>query len=232
MTKEEIIDYYANLLIIQYRDKPSARDFIKALAEMSILDMLANKVMNAYDIDSASGVQLDVLGKYAGVSRVGYTFDRQVTLNDQDFLTLIKLKIVMNSSEATLHEVQKMINENFLGQINVFDYEGMRISYFINSTLANSELVQVFITGGHLPRPMGVAMSSTIMFPYLDSFFGFRNYERELPNTPLNTYDDYQEGWPWISYSYTPDRIGGVEYLLAQENNFLLLQENDSGIIV
>lgn len=232
MTKEEIVDYYVNLLIMQYRDKPTARGFIKALAEMSILDMLAVKVMNAYDIDSASGVQLDVLGKYAGVSRVGYTFDRQVTLNDQDFLTLIKLKIIMNNSEATLYEVQKMINENFLGQIQVFDYEGMRISYFINSSLANSDLVQVFITGGHLPRPMGVAMSSTIMFPYLNSFFGFGSYEGELANSPFNTYEDYQMNWPWIAYELAPERAGELTYNLSQENGFLLLQENESAIIV
>jgi Protein of unknown function (DUF2612) len=70
----DLIDYYANLLIIQYNDLPNASATISLLAETVLANGVAFDVQNAYNIDpdlgdTAVGVQLDVMGKYAGVSR-------------------------------------------------------------------------------------------------------------------------------------------------------------------
>lgn len=74
---QEIIDYYTNLLIIQYQDKPKA----KAIVELFIKELLCDNVMldlqNGFTIDDAVGKQLDILGKYIGLDRFykGQSFD-------------------------------------------------------------------------------------------------------------------------------------------------------------
>ncbi|MGB2578152.1 hypothetical protein AAIR98_000916 [Elusimicrobium simillimum] len=68
-TIENLLEYYANLLIIQYRNKPKAINTIKAFARQILADMLPIKIRDAYTVDTAEGKQLDVLGKYIGFSR-------------------------------------------------------------------------------------------------------------------------------------------------------------------
>lgn len=68
-TVEELIAYYVNLLIIQYHDQPKAQATIAALISVLLADGIFLDIQNAYNIDTAVGVQLDVIGKYVGVDR-------------------------------------------------------------------------------------------------------------------------------------------------------------------
>lgn len=79
-TAELIIDYYANTLIAQYYNRPKAIATIKALmggtgAYGLIADALANQVRDGFDITTAVGKQLDLLGKLRGVRRYLSTLD-------------------------------------------------------------------------------------------------------------------------------------------------------------
>lgn len=65
----DLIQYYANLLIIQYANCPKAIATIKLIADTVLADGIVQDIQNAYNIDTAVGVQLDVVGKYAGVDR-------------------------------------------------------------------------------------------------------------------------------------------------------------------
>jgi hypothetical protein len=65
----DIIDYYVNLLIVQYHNQPKAQATIKLLATEMLASGILLDIQNAYNLDTAVGVQLDVLGKYAGVDR-------------------------------------------------------------------------------------------------------------------------------------------------------------------
>lgn len=76
----ELTDYYANLLILQYNNLTKAAATIKLLASTFLAQGVGIDVQNAYNIDSslgatAIGVQLDVLGKYAGVNRYYSTIE-------------------------------------------------------------------------------------------------------------------------------------------------------------
>lgn len=66
---EELIQYYVNLLIIQYHGKPKARATIELLTRVLLANNLFEKIRTAYDIDTAVGKQLDVIGKYVGIDR-------------------------------------------------------------------------------------------------------------------------------------------------------------------
>lgn len=66
---QEIIDYYVNLLIIQYNNKENARGTIDALVSSELANGVVIDIRDGFNIDTASGAQLDILGKYIGIDR-------------------------------------------------------------------------------------------------------------------------------------------------------------------
>lgn len=75
---ESLIEYYVNLLIIQYYNKTKARDTIMELITAIMVYDISQEIRNGFDITTAVGTQLDLLAKYVGVERVvtGAVFDR------------------------------------------------------------------------------------------------------------------------------------------------------------
>lgn len=67
---EEVKKYYADLLILQYRNKPKARETIKLGAEIYLGDGLVFQLQDILDIDSAIGKQLDIIGKILNCPRI------------------------------------------------------------------------------------------------------------------------------------------------------------------
>lgn len=71
---KELTNYFVNLLILQYRNKPKAKATIESIVEQTFSDSQGNifpiEVQNAYSLDTAVGKQLDVIGKYIGYDRV------------------------------------------------------------------------------------------------------------------------------------------------------------------
>jgi len=72
---QEIIDYYVNLLIIQYHNKPKAQETIRLFADTMLASGVMLDVENGYNLDTAVGKQLDIIGKYEGVDRFYKDFD-------------------------------------------------------------------------------------------------------------------------------------------------------------
>lgn len=77
--KKQLIEYYQDLLIVQYHDKPKAKAMIKAEMEETLANLLDIQVRDAFDVGTAVGVQLDIIGKWVGVDRIfkGQMFDNQ-----------------------------------------------------------------------------------------------------------------------------------------------------------
>ena len=78
MNIKEIVKHYQDLLIIQYHHKPKARAVIGLLVQQ-IADnaKIFEDIRDAYNIDNAKGIQLDVVAKYFGIKRswAGIDFD-------------------------------------------------------------------------------------------------------------------------------------------------------------
>lgn len=68
-TIRQLADYYVARLIVQFRTQLKAQDTIAILVKQAMLDNLAAQLLSAFDIDTATGKQLDTLGKYIGVPR-------------------------------------------------------------------------------------------------------------------------------------------------------------------
>lgn len=208
MTNEELKNYYANLLILQYISEPNAYATIQALIDPTLMNQLPALVQAAFDIGTAVGVQLDVIGKYAGVTRNGYDFSGPITLDDGDFTILIRLAILQNNSGSSLADIQNLIFLFFPGQLLVFDHADMSIDYFFNSTFGSSSLVELFVKQHRLPKPMGVQIGALIYAPGINNLFGFRTYSLGPYNVHgFNTYSVYDTNCHWLHYS---DAIPGV----------------------
>lgn len=66
---QNVENYYADLLIIQYRNKLKARATIKLGANLYLADGLVFDLNNILDIDTAIGAQLDLIGNILGCPR-------------------------------------------------------------------------------------------------------------------------------------------------------------------
>lgn len=173
MTTEQLIVYYANLLILQYIGQSNAFATIEAIVTGVIMNQLPLSVQNAFNMDgTAIGAQLDVLGKYAGVTRNGHGISGvAITLDDTDFFQLIKIAIITNSEGSDLNTIQNLLNEFFPGEIFLFDHKDMRLSYLIPTSVGSLPLIEMFLTQHLLPKPMGVQLSAPIYTSPL-IFFG------------------------------------------------------------
>lgn len=126
------IEEYKNLAIIQYRDKPTFDAILTSLLEQfEKVYTLYSSFDDAYDVDKAVGVQLDILGKIVGISRIvpsvllkkyfGFsgtfnagTFGKAIfksgneavlsdtKLNDSDYRFLIKAKVIRNFTYCSI----------------------------------------------------------------------------------------------------------------------------------
>lgn len=202
-TTDDIVTYYTDLLIIQYIRKPKARATIDAIVRPVIMDQLPTQVNNAFDIETAVGAQLDVLGKYTGVSRYSRTFTGPITLDDNDFRLIVKVAILKNNSGSDLNTIQTLIQLYFPDALRVFDYLGMRMSYFFDSAYGSVYMAEVLVREGLLPKPMGVQLGALIYMPNIKQLFCMRTYALEVVHgNGFNEYGDYQMTWPWLSYAY------------------------------
>lgn len=200
MATSDIIDYYADLLILQYRGLPKAYAMVQAFAGPVIMNQLGVQAQNAFDIGTAIGAQLDVLGQYVGVSRNTFNFSGAVTLDDDDFRLLIQIKVVLNALTSDLESIQNFLHTYFDGVLQVFDYRNMTMDYVYLALIGSNNVAEVLVQSGLLPKPTGVLLKPTVYQPTLNYFFGFRTaYASAQKNVGFNTVADYQMNTPWLS---------------------------------
>ncbi len=68
--KEDVKNYYADLLILQYHSKPKARETVKLGADIYMGDGLVFQLQDILDIDTAVGAQLDIIGRILDCPRI------------------------------------------------------------------------------------------------------------------------------------------------------------------
>lgn len=67
---ENTIEYYKELLLYQYINAEKARATIGLLVSQALVDLLPIEINKAFDLETATGPQLDILGEYIGFDRV------------------------------------------------------------------------------------------------------------------------------------------------------------------
>ena len=186
--------YYSNLLILQYHNKPKAKATIEASVNL-LPDDLILEVINGFDIETAVGKQLDILGIYVGVDRFYDDEGSLEELDDEDYRILVKLKAIANTSDLSHKSLNEALYQFFGNDVRMDSEGNMEMSYFVPK--GKTAVIRAAIQKEVLPRPMGVRVA------YIDEydkiFFGFCTYENQLINykTGFRTYDD-------------PDKVGEV----------------------
>lgn len=186
--------YYSNLLIMQYHSKPKAKATIEACVSLLPDDLLL-EVLHGFDIGTAVGKQLDILGEYVGVDRY-YLVDNQAELlSDEDYRILIKLKAISNTSTLSHKALEESLYDFFGNTIRMDSDGNMEMTYFVPKN--KTPIIQAAIQKEVLPKPMGVRCNYII--EYDKKFYGYCTY--------TNQYAVYKTGFR--SYS-NPNKVGEV----------------------
>lgn len=173
---EEYLNYLANLLIIQYHGKPKAVATIKALAKLFPVDLLF-KIRDSFDINTATGKCLDVLGKYVGVNRWYYNSDgEQIRLTDEEFRILIKFKAISNTSNASHQAIDQAFYDFFGTRVRASSDGNMEMTIFIPKVA--ERVIEAAIQQRSLPTPLGVEANKIVVQD--KRFFGFVNYKNQF----------------------------------------------------
>lgn len=199
---KEINDYYANLLIMQYHNKPKAQETIKS-STATIPSQLILDIINGYNIETAVGAQLDLLGEYVGVDRYYSNNGDMEALSDEDYRILVKLKAISNTSNLSHKELEAALYDFFGNTIRMDSTGNMEMTYFVPKN--KTPIIQAAIQKEVLPRPMGVMCSYII--EYDKKFFGFCTYDNQFVvyKTGFRTYSDPSKVGEVLTYDKRVD---------------------------
>lgn len=193
----EVDEYYANLLIMQYHNKQKARDTIKASTH-AIPDELVTNVENGFNVDTAVGKQLDILGKYIGADRYYEDNGDILALDDEDYRTILKLAIISNSSDFSHKSIDDALYAFFEDRIRMDSDGNMEMEYFVPKD--KTPLIRAALQKKILPKPMGVRVSGII--EYSKIFFGLCTYDNQTAvyKTGFRTYNDPDKAGETLTY--------------------------------
>lgn len=237
------VEYYKNLLLYQYQSQQKAPATIEVLIRQALCDLVPLDVRDAFNIETAIGAQLDILGKYIGFARrvltqpdrdyfrmanyedpltaqTGFTdyaggvnldsvfykysmaYESFSDLEDEEYRTLLKMKIMLNATDNTLANIAGIMFEFFGTDLVCYDLKDMTISYIVKPTAKKIALLAA--SQGMLPKPQGVGLAGVYMSENPSSIMGYELYG-ELVGAP--GWHDYSTGFTgthWLQYS---DRI-------------------------
>ena len=149
----ELIAYYVNLLILQYRSKPNATGTTEALITLLMIFDLIGEVNDGFDIDTAVGAQLDIIGKYHDAHRTV-----SIASGEGSFFASIPVSQALptegacgsiRDDEATLPPFQQFTYETIIGaavELNDTDYRQLiKAKLFVNTTNHSASDTYTFV---------------------------------------------------------------------------------------
>lgn len=195
------IEYYLSLVTSQYSNSTNFKTWLlKAISTVNDNTITANQMIAAFDVDTAIGAQLDIIGELVGRKRMvnfepldGSSF----VLDDTNYRVLIKAKIVQNQWKGTIAELTSTWKILFPdGDIIITDNQDMSMNVVISGNL--TFLTRDLIRNGYIvPKPQGVK---------INYYFGetqFFGYDIE---------NQYIAGYDHGEWARTSDEIANFSY--------------------
>lgn len=181
---------YTSLITSEHKDKPKFSAMVQAVtgAVDSVTDALLGMPQD-FDIDTAVGAQLDIVGLWVGISRkiatpllVFFSFDTDglgfdegnikgpydpdtglVSLDDDTYRVILKARIGANNWDGTLPSLIDIYALVFAGTgsvVFVVDNQDMSIDFYV-AGIAPSALMTALLKDGYFPlKPSGVKINS------------------------------------------------------------------------
>lgn len=153
---DDLTSYYSSLLIKQYFGLTKAKATVELIARGACCDMVFTAVRDAYDLETAEGLQLDVLGKYIGANRFALN---GALIDDGSYRIALKMKIIKNNCNHSLKSIDDLFYQYFPGRVVITDNEDMTMTYEYG--IADEELMQALLEQRVLPQPSAVTILLT-----------------------------------------------------------------------
>jgi hypothetical protein len=130
---------------------------------IDVADVL-NTLLTAFDINSANGIQLDIIGEILNLSRrVNFepSDSSSPILNDDNYRIVLKAKIIQNQWKGTTKEIYDFWTQNFPDQALIIkDNQNMSMDVAIFG-LAPGLQQDLVSNGYYMPKPAGVKVNYT-----------------------------------------------------------------------
>lgn len=131
---------------------------------VSIIDdavLVSSEIPNAFDIDNAVGMQLDVLGEIVGRGRelAFQPSEGEPVLDDTNYRIALKAKIAQNQWDGTIPAIYEIWGNLFpdIG-LSVVDNQDMTMSALIDGQM-DQVITEMVASGYIIPKPAGVRLT-------------------------------------------------------------------------
>jgi hypothetical protein len=164
--------YYTSLITSEWQRSPKFMAMTVALLQplLDLCQCLAS-FQAAFDLDTAEGVQLDMLGQVVGVSRtVAFVPSDNVSpvLDDPTYRLLITARIAWNQFSGNIAGIQALWGQLFpSGTLLISDFQDMTADIILTGSFS-SIVIDLIENGYIVPRPQGVLYR--YIFPILPVF--------------------------------------------------------------
>lgn len=197
------IEDYTGKITSEHSDKPKYMAMVKAVATcLLVAGNTSASLPEEFDLDSAVGAQLDVIGEWVGVTRniqtpltgVYFAFDTEglgvdegawqgpfdpdsgiTILDDDTYRTLIRARIGANRWDGTLEQSKAILDLVFSGDTFVFIEDNQDMTITIGVAGKRPTALQLaLLTGGYIPiKPQSVGVDYYIVPSQDGQMFGF-----------------------------------------------------------
>ena len=158
---------YLKLITSEYAQSEKFNSYVESFLKLISPDVDNYNDFNIlFDLETASGDQLDKIGELVGIGRKLPTDDPRIpsVLPDDIYRMIIKAKIYKNHWNGTREGMDKIFKE-FFPDLPYEIVDNQDMSYTV--TIINPNVTETFlalITGGYiLPKPAGVRVNYTIL---------------------------------------------------------------------
>ncbi len=191
---------YLNLIPDINYQKPKYMAFVQALIEQSVdLTALLYSFDMAFDINNASGKQLDTIGELLNVDRLLKFMPTSGSryMNDTEYRLVLLLKIAQNAWDGTNESAREIYKSVFSGYLYIQYVDNMdgSVDIIVSGTPSStSREAEILNSTGELLVPVGIK--------YTVSYIGGENEERIIIAT--NAYG--------IAVENTSETSGGADW--------------------
>lgn len=198
-----LLSQYLDLITSEHNQKPKYMAMLAALFQPMVDgENQINALETLFDLDTATGVNLDIIGIWIGRSRnlqvpitgVYFTFDigpgfdigifkgpfdpisGLVALPDEQYRTLLKATAARNQWDGTITGAYAAYAILFTGtpfQVYIYDYQDMTMSFVLGGGIPDA-LTQALFTEGYLSlKPDGVGIREYVVPGVVGPMFAF-----------------------------------------------------------
>lgn len=134
--KQDLIESGFNLLLYQFQDKANVKGLLETyLADLNQLDTDAFTLVDSFNIDDATGIYLDYIGRIVDLERDDQT--------DEEYRKSLKIKILINNSKGTPNNVLKILSElTETANVRVWEHFPVSTIYYTDGNSGTLETLQ------------------------------------------------------------------------------------------